>query len=196
MTPQAGVSLHRSQPSSVPPPHPSPARPTCVSRRARCPFVPSVGIREGDLRGKRQGRQAEGSFLPGQCTWDLLSQRSQTGVGVETNHMVGGVDGAKPTTWQRAVFLNLPLINTGMARQDQSRASVVTPTPPQMLPPSLCRQLRSSPWEISSFGGRQACEAEGKAKVRPAAQLPPSPALPCGGSHRSPILLVAQVEVA
>lgn len=36
VTPQAGFSLHRSQPSSVPPPHPSPARPTCVSRRARC----------------------------------------------------------------------------------------------------------------------------------------------------------------
>lgn len=181
----------------MPPPHPSPARPTCVSRRARCPFVPSVGIHEGDLRGKRPGQQAEGSFLPGQCVPGTCCLRDhRLGVGVETNHMVGGVDGAKPTTWQRAVFLNLPLINTGMARQDQSRASVVTPTPPQMLPPSLCRQLRSSPWEISSFGGRQACEAEGKAKVRPAAQLPPSPALPRGGSHRSPILLVAQVEVA
>ena len=74
--------------------------------------------------------QAEGSFLPGQCvpgTYCLRDHR--LGVGVETNHMVGGVDGAKPTTWQRAVFLNLPLINTGTARQDQSRASVVTPTP-------------------------------------------------------------------
>lgn len=193
--PPAGLSLYRSPTSSVPPPHPSPARPTCVSRRARCPFVPSAGIREGDLWGKRPGRQAEGALPTWTvCTWDLPSQRSQTGGwgwGWRPTTWLGGVGGAKPTTWPRAIFLNLPLIKTGMARRDQKRASVVTPTPQQMLPPSLCRQFRNSPWEISSFGGRQVCEAEGNAKVRTAVQLPPSPALPRGGTHKAPI----QVEV-
>ena len=116
--PPAGLSLYRSLTSSVPPPHPSPARPTCVSRRARCPFVPSAGIREGDLRGKRPGRQAEG-VLPTWtvCTWDLPSQRSQTGGwGWRPTTWLGGLGRAKPTTWLRAIFLNLPLIKTGMAR--------------------------------------------------------------------------------
>ena len=200
--PPAGLSLYRSPTSSVPPPHPSPARPTCVSRRARCPFVPSVGIREGDLQGKRPGRQAEG-VLPTWtvCTWDLPSQRSQTGGwgwgwGWRPTTWLGGLGRAKPTTWLRAIFLNLPLVKTGMARRDQSGASVVTPTPQQVLSPSLCRQFRNSPWEISSFGGRQACEAESNAKVRTAVQLPPSPVLPRGGTHRALILLVMQVEAA
>lgn len=34
---------------------PGPARPTCESPAAQCPFVPSVGIRVGDLQGKRPG---------------------------------------------------------------------------------------------------------------------------------------------
>ena len=89
--PPVGLSLYRSQLSSVSPPHPSPARPTCVSLRARCPFVPSAGIREGDLWGKRPGRQAEGSFLPGQCVPGTCCLRDhRLGGGVETNHMVGG----------------------------------------------------------------------------------------------------------
>lgn len=44
---------------------PCPAGPTCESPRGRCPSVPSVGSRVGDLQGKREVRRVEEALQGG-----------------------------------------------------------------------------------------------------------------------------------
>lgn len=95
-------------------------------------MMPSVGIHEGDLRGKRRW-VSRLRVLPTWtvCTWDLLYLRDhRLGVGVETNHMVGGSRWGKTNHMAEGRFPE-PASNQhrdGQARPKQGKCGYSTPT--------------------------------------------------------------------